>query len=120
MRLSLNCILLFALLSIHTAFSQDVPPKINSEIKSVKVFTSGAQVTRTAQIQLIAGKNAVVLTGLSPEIEENSVQVTTPDFASVASVKVQLDVLSSKKVRDEVKALEDRLERLRKQRNDQQ
>ncbi|MFY7665754.1 DUF4139 domain-containing protein, partial [Flavobacterium sp.] len=120
MRLSLNCILLFALLSIHTVFSQDEPPKINSEIKSVKVFTSGAQVTRTAQIHLIAGKNAVVLTGLSPQIKENSVQVTTPDFASVTSVKVQLDVLSSKKVRDEVKALEDRLERLRKQRNDQQ
>jgi hypothetical protein len=49
--------------------------ELNSEIKRVTVFLSGAQIWRSAKTTLNSGKTELVLGGISPYLDENSIQV---------------------------------------------
>ena len=65
-----------AILSIVmiAGFSQTPERKISSQVKEVTVFLQGAQVTRTATVDLKPGASTLILHGTSPHIQENSIQ----------------------------------------------
>ncbi|MCI5055428.1 MAG: mucoidy inhibitor MuiA family protein, partial [Flavobacteriales bacterium] len=48
---------------------------VKSKIEGVTVFLSGAQIERTAKVNVSKGKNVIVLEELSPEISSNSIQI---------------------------------------------
>ena len=56
-------------------FSQTSERQIPSQVKEVTVFLQGAQVTRTATVELKPGSSTLVLHGTSPHLQENSIQV---------------------------------------------
>lgn len=62
------------LLSILMAVSAQETP-VSSAIKNVVVYSKGAQVTRAAEARLQAGENTLVLTGLTPRLNPQSIQV---------------------------------------------
>lgn len=61
---------------------------IDSKVEKATVFLSGAQVYRSAKVSLKAGKNVYVLGGLSPFLNQQTLQVKgTGDFTILSAVQ---------------------------------
>lgn len=68
--------MLLLLLGLAAATSAAAgPQKVKTAVEKVTLFIDGAQVTRTRQIDLPAGNSTVVFTGLSPYLDDKSMQV---------------------------------------------
>lgn len=79
---------------------------VSSKAKEVTVFTSGAQVTRTATAQVAAGQSEVRIMGLSPYIDSKSVQVKAKGFGlTIMSVSQQKNYVEKSQTDKEVEAL---------------
>lgn len=78
---------------------------IESEIKSVTVFLQGAQVHREAEVTLKKGRNKLLLKGLSPKLEKESIQLKGEGDFMLVSVVHQLDVLGKAPSRNEITEL---------------
>jgi uncharacterized protein (TIGR02231 family) len=111
--IALTFILLFSITFAVKADDDKTPVK--SEIKSVTVFLSGAQVSRTGTATVPIGQTYFVFEGLSQYINANSVQVKgTGDF-TILSVAHQLDYVNTQIKSKEVLLIEDSLESLNAQ-----
>ena len=60
--------------------------KVKTSVEQVTLFIDGAQVTRTRQIDLPAGNSTVVFTGLSPYLDDKSMQVSAKGPFTVTAV----------------------------------
>ncbi len=65
-----------------------------SKIKEVTVYLNGAQITRNAQLILLPGTNAFTFKGLSPKIDESSIQIAGLQSASILSLAFDVDFLT--------------------------
>lgn len=68
--------------------------KIPTKIKEVTVFLNGAQITRVAQVQLTPGTSEFTLVGLSPKVDESSIQISGLKSTSILSMQFDIDYLS--------------------------
>jgi hypothetical protein len=101
---------LFLFLGIQ-AFSQDLKETVlPSQIKDVTLFLSGAQVFENASGQIPSGESLILLKGLSPYLDEKSIQVKGEGNFTIQAVNKRLDFLSEKEVGEKVKALESQIE----------
>jgi Domain of unknown function (DUF4139)/N-terminal domain of unknown function (DUF4140) len=66
----------------------------------------GAQVERTAQQTLKAGKYNIVFDGISPKVDKQSIQLKADGKLTVLSVTHQVNFLKEQQVQDEIKQLE--------------
>lgn len=109
-----KCLLLMLLiLGAVKAQSQDFPQqKVEAKIEKVTVFLSGAQVQRTATVSLPTGKSEVILRGLTPNLEQQSVIVKGEGDFTIVSVKPQMNFLEEVKRKDTIINLETERERL--------
>jgi uncharacterized protein (TIGR02231 family) len=109
-----KCLLLMLLvLGAINAQSQDFPQqKVDAKIEKVTVFLSGAQVQRAATVSLPAGKSEVILRGLTPNLEQQSVIVKGEGDLTIVSVKPQMNFLEEVKRKDTIVSLEAERERL--------
>lgn len=83
--------------------------KIPSTIKDVTVYLSGAQVYRKAQCTLSEGTNELVFSGLSPKIEESSIQISGLQAVSILSMSYDLNYLEKSEGNPQVKKWEDEI-----------
>ena len=60
--------------------------KVKTSVEKVTLFIDGAQVTRTKQIDLPAGNSTLVFTGLSPYLDDKSMQVAAKGRFTVTAV----------------------------------
>lgn len=60
--------------------------KVTARAEKVTLFTAGAQVTRSGETMLPAGVSEVVFTGLSPYLDEKSLQVAAKGDFTVTAV----------------------------------
>jgi len=98
--------LLFAVL-----FSYAEDNKItNSEIKEVKIYTTGAVVTRTVKTTVEAGTTSLEFDNLSSSIDKQSVSVTGTGDVTILSVQYNLNYLNKEKVPVEIQILKDSLD----------
>lgn len=81
---------------------------IETKMEQVTVFLKGAQVKRTGKQLINAGKQEIVFTGISTDIEKQSVQVKADGKLTILSVKVQRDFLKEQEVREEIKLLQNK------------
>lgn len=95
--------MLTLLLSTFFALAQK---KIDSKIERVTVFLNGAQVIRTANTTLPTGKSDIILRGLTPNLEAQSVIVKGDGDFTILSVKHQLNFLEVQKRKDTIVQLE--------------
>ncbi len=95
--------MLTLLLSTFFALAQK---KIDSKIERVTVFLNGAQVIRTANTTLPTGKSDIILRGLTPNLEAQSVIVKGEGDFTILSVKHQLNFLEVQKRKDTIVQLE--------------
>ncbi len=111
MKKLLLCCCLISL--VMKAYSQDFPQqKIDSKIEKVTVFLNGAQVQRTAMASLPNGKSEVILRGLTPNLEQQSVIVKGEGDFTILSVKPQMNFWEEVKRKDTIINLETERERL--------
>src|SRR5258705_7749223 len=106
--------LLIAALSLITtvvAYCQ-TERKIQSTIKDVTVFLRGAQVMRTATVELKPGQSTIVLNGTSPKIQENSIQAEANQGVKIMGVSFRVNYLEDLKQSDNVIALSNERTRL--------
>ncbi|MXV52890.1 mucoidy inhibitor MuiA family protein [Pedobacter sp. HMF7647] len=113
--LNFNAKLLSALILIFVVSGVSAQEKISlqSKISRVIVFLKGAQVERIAQASISAGNSVILLKGLSPEIEEQSIQVKGMGNFVILSVNKQANFLNEQKEDAETKKQEDAADAIR-------
>ena len=96
----LTCFSLF-FFDYPTLFGQNLPT-VNSTIREVTVFPSGAQVNRIAETTLASGKSELVFSGISPSIDKQSIQVKGEGNFTILSVVHQTNFLKEQETRLEI------------------
>ena len=91
--------------------------KTPSTIKKVTVYLSGAQIKRDASVKLKPGKNHILFTDLSTDIDENSIQISGLKNATIASLNYSINYLEKAKKSNEVLILENKKEVLEQKRS---
>ncbi len=81
-----------------------------SSITDVLVYRSGAEITRTASVNLSAGSNDLVLKGLSRNIDAQSIQISGLDGAQINYVNLERDYLSEVPIPSDIQELLDQHE----------
>jgi hypothetical protein len=105
--------LLVFLLAPALLFAGEIRPK--SAIKEVTVYRNGAQVSSEASVNLPAGVSEVYLTGLSPQIDQNSIQVSGLKDASILSINYTVNYMDKKADTGKIKQLEAQLAEKRRE-----
>ncbi|MDX5338939.1 MAG: DUF4140 domain-containing protein, partial [Cyclobacteriaceae bacterium] len=81
------------------SFSQELKEvKLTNEIESVTLFLSGAQIFEKAGGSIPAGESILEVNGLSPYLDEKSIQVKGQGNFTIQAVNKRLDFLSEKEV----------------------
>lgn len=94
----------FCCLSFGNA--QNIPEKpLKSSIQEVTVFLQGAQVFEKASSSIPAGESVVVIKGLSPYLNEQSLQVKGLGNFTIQAVNKRMDYLQEKDYSKEVEDL---------------
>ena len=110
--------LLFSLLLVSLAFpgfAQDLKEvTLTNQIKEVTLFLSGAQVFETATGTLPAGESVLLVKGLSPFLDEKSIQVKGQGSFIIQAVNKRLDFLHEKEEGEKAKSLEKEIAEIEK------
>ncbi len=92
------------------SYSQEIKEtSFTCQIQDVTVFLAGAQIFEKAQGQLTAGESFILVKGLSPYIDEKSIQIKGQGNFTIQAVNKRLDFLSEKEVNEKVKALNNQI-----------
>jgi uncharacterized protein (TIGR02231 family) len=110
MRKSLIVYLVFILSAVR--ISAQTQKEINAEIKHVTVFPDRAQIDHEASVSVIPGKSILKLSGLSPYIDVQSIQVKGYGEFTILSVNQQNNYLENLEDSPEVKNIRSQVETL--------
>lgn len=106
---------LFLLFLASEALAQDLKETtLNSQIQEVTLFLSSAQVFEQASGQVAAGESIIILKGLSPYLDEKSIQVKAQGNFTIQAVNKRLDYLSEKEVSEKVQELQKQIETIQR------
>jgi len=107
--------LLFPVLSpvlFYTASAANDPKSVPSELKSVTVYRSGAEMAHQASTQLFAGNNDLVIENISNNIDINSVQINCPAAVTILSVEFANNYLVIPEISARISSLKDSAEKV--------
>ena len=110
-------LLFFLLLGSYAlqGFAQDLKEvTLTNQIKEVTLFLSGAQVFETASGTLPAGESVLLVKGLSPFLDEKSIQVKGQGNFTIQAVNKRLDFLHEKEEGEKAKTLEKEIAEIEK------
>ncbi|WP_258103159.1 DUF4139 domain-containing protein [Marinoscillum sp. MHG1-6] len=97
---------LFALLFAQQVFSQTFTERdLNTSIKEVTVYLQGGLVSRNGKAEIYPGKSTLKMSGLSPHIDEKSIQVKANGNFTVLSVNHKLSYLNQLKMDERIEKL---------------
>jgi len=97
-------VLLVGLFSFIGAKAED--QFVNSKIKEVTVYLSGARVYRTGNVNIIPGTNTIIFNGLSNQIDENSLEVLSNGSFQILSVNYGINELKTLPKPESIRKLE--------------
>jgi uncharacterized protein (TIGR02231 family) len=104
-------LLLFAALNV---FAQQ-EKKVDSRITNVTVFLNKAQITREIKTRIEAGKTTLVITGLSSQIDKQSLQVAGKGAFIILGLSHQQNFLTELNVPKSLQTLRDSVELIQQQ-----
>ena len=100
-------LILFAQIIYSVSFSQ-----INPRINSVKVFSRGAEISRSENIKITSGIDTLKITGLSPYLQDQTIQAKI-NGAQILDVKFDINHLKQQKdepklvkIKNQIKSVE--------------
>jgi uncharacterized protein (TIGR02231 family) len=85
-----------AVLTITLCNAQIQPKEVKSEIKEVKAFLLGAEITRKGKINLLEGSTRLIFKHLSTKIEKESIQANFGDGVKITNVESELKIINLK------------------------
>lgn len=101
-------ILGFVLISFIKLNAQENKFNTTSEVKKVTVFLTGAELNHEVKIKLKKGKNIVTFTGLSPRLDERSINLTPGSSeVNVLYINTHTNYLDEKKDNEKIQNLKD-------------
>ena len=98
---------LFLITSLH---AKEQP--VTSKVTAAKVFLSGAQVSRSASASITAGSTTLIFTGISQNIDPQSIQVNGKGGFSILSVNHRINYLTESPKKKEIEELEKQIKKL--------
>lgn len=107
----MHCVIM--LLMAEMAFAQQ-DKKVDSQIKQVTVFLNKAQVTREAQTRIEAGKTNIIFSGLTPQLDPNSIQVSGKGNFILLGISHQQNFLNDLVTPRQVEALQDSIQKIQR------
>ena len=99
---------LISLLIITQLTAQPRKLPVESVVSGVTIFSSGAQITRTANVAILPGRTEIVFNGLSNQLEQQSLQLKADANITLLSVQAVKDFASGRKLEADERALMDR------------
>ena len=99
-------------ISVILSISAQSEKEIKAEIKHVTVFPDRAQIEHETSVSIIPGKSVLKLSGLSPYIDQQSIQVKGVGEFTILSVNLQNNYLQNLEDSPEVKSIRDQIEAL--------
>lgn len=112
---------LFLLLGLCLASAVPVwgQNKVKTTVEKVTLFIDGAQVTRSRQVNIPAGKSVLVFTGLSSYLDDRSLQVAARGNFTITSVNRRFNYTDSLERSNRQKILEKRIDEVLQQQKQQ-
>ncbi len=105
----------FALLLLpYSLLAAEGEKPITSKVSEVKVFLSGAQVSRAASAGIPAGTSVLVFAGLAEGLDPQSIQVTGKGGYQILSVNHRINYLTESPKKKEIEELQARIKKLEK------
>lgn len=102
-----TCFIVFLLLC-NFLFSQTRKVTTETSIQEVTIFSSGAQIQRNATVAIQPGRSEIIFSGLSNQLQQQSVQLKADANITLLSVQAVKDYFSQRKIEQDEKALIDR------------
>ncbi|MEM7161652.1 MAG: DUF4139 domain-containing protein [Bacteroidota bacterium] len=90
--------------------AQDKTIKVESDYQQITVYLNGAEIKRSANIGLKAGKNKISMINLSNSLEPSSVQVGIGNDVQMLGIASQNDFLSAEELVPRIKTIKDSLQ----------
>jgi hypothetical protein len=87
--------------------------KVSSKVQKVIVFLNGAQVTRTAMVNVGASTTQLVFSEISPGVDVQSIQVHANGDFTILSVKQELNFINEQAKQKQVEDLQAQQKALR-------
>lgn len=111
--------------ALTAAFAQDeTTHQVSTPVRSVIIYLDGAEITQSKPVNLEAGRNKVIFTGLSASLIPKSLQATATGEVTILAVTDQLNHLAKqaesarvKQLKDSVTMINENLARLRAERD---
>lgn len=111
--------LLFTLICLTALFSTHANEyKTDSKIKHVTVFLRGAQIERSNTVAIKPGRHNIVFTGLSSQIDQNSIRLKGNGVLTILSIHFQKNYLKNNTTSKKVQAWSDSLKTLKRKKSD--
>jgi uncharacterized protein (TIGR02231 family) len=107
-----SIILLITIMLAILSLNAQTEKEIKAEIKHVTVFPDRAQIEHETSVSLLPGKSILKLSGLSPYIDVQSIQVKGYGEFTVLSVNHQNNYLQNLEDSPEVKSIRNQIEAL--------
>ncbi len=101
--------LIYSAFSLHAA---DNVKTLNSTITHVTVFSSGAQITGISEVSLVQGISTLAIQGLSPYIDEQSLQVKGRGKFTVLSASLEKNYISGLKEKEQIEVIRKKIKEL--------
>jgi len=102
------------LLSLNVSAADD-KKTVNSTLENVTVFFQGAELTHKATASLTRGENEIYISGLSPNIDRNSLKINATNGAVITSSEYSIDFLNKKEISPVEKKLQDSIKYYQKE-----
>lgn len=107
---------LFTFLVSLSAFPQDSKElKTQSKIQEITLFLNGAQVFEKAETNIPDGESTVVIKGLSPYLEEKSIQVKAMGNFTIQAVNKRMDYLTESAMSESTEKIQNQIDALKKE-----
>src|ERR1022692_4463326 len=107
-----NIFTLALMFSVLFIYAENENKITNSEIKEVKIYTTGAVVTRTVKTMVDAGTTSLEFDNLSSSIDKQSVSVTGTGDVTILSVQYNVNYLNKEKIPLEIQVMKDSMDYL--------
>lgn len=109
-----NVLFIIILLYVVNAGAQVTSKDVVSKVTDVTVYMTGASITHTADVTLAKGDYNLQFSGISPNINQKSVQVSANENVKITSVTYVIDYLAVETESKEIQVLNDSLDLLTK------
>lgn len=100
--------LLLLIIVCNSSFSQTRKLNAESFVQEVTIFSTGAQIQRNATATVQPGKTEIIFSGLSNQLDQQSIQLKADANITLLSVQAVKDYSSQRKIEQDERALLDK------------